>query len=161
MRTRIDACADWTTERINLPQTEEIFMAGKPFGLSVKALIFDESNRLLALKRSDGSTHFAGQWDLPGGKLDAGEQVEQALQRESLEETGLDVEPVAFAGAHEDEMEKVRVILLFFRARANDGTVRTDPNEHSEFRWVTMDEAAALDWSPQVRPIMESLAPTD
>jgi ADP-ribose pyrophosphatase YjhB (NUDIX family) len=53
---------------------------------SVSAVIFDRKRRLLLQQRSDG-----GQWGLPGGSVEIGESVRDAVAREVLEETGLRV----------------------------------------------------------------------
>jgi len=54
------------------------------------AVIRDEQGRVLLSRRREG-THLAGLWEFPGGKLEAGESIGQALRREIHEETGLDV----------------------------------------------------------------------
>jgi mutator protein MutT len=56
----------------------------------VRAIIPDASGRILLLRRAAG-THSAACWCLPGGKVDYGDLVEEALRRELAEETGLDV----------------------------------------------------------------------
>jgi 8-oxo-dGTP diphosphatase len=50
-------------------------------------------NRVLLIRR--GSEPLKGQWSLPGGMLELGEELEEAVRRELKEETGLDVEPLA------------------------------------------------------------------
>jgi 8-oxo-dGTP pyrophosphatase MutT (NUDIX family) len=53
---------------------------------SVSAVIFDRQGRVLLQQRSDG-----GQWGLPGGSVEIGESLHQAVAREVSEETGLRV----------------------------------------------------------------------
>ena len=55
---------------------------------SVSAVIFDPRGRLLLQQRSDG-----GQWGLPGGSVEIGESLREAVIREVGEETGLRVIP--------------------------------------------------------------------
>src|ERR1700721_828235 len=57
----------------------------------VGAVIKDGQGRLLLIKR--GHEPGAGLWSLPGGRIEAGETDAEALVREMLEETGLQVEP--------------------------------------------------------------------
>jgi len=45
----------------------------KPFRLAVKAVIFDDQQRCLLLRRSAINHHFVGCWEWPGGKVDEGE----------------------------------------------------------------------------------------
>ncbi|HMD47585.1 MAG TPA: NUDIX hydrolase, partial [Bryobacteraceae bacterium] len=63
----------------------------RPF-LGVGALIF-EASKILLVER--GKEPLKGYWSLPGGILETGERLEDALRREVLEETGLEVEPLS------------------------------------------------------------------
>ncbi|MGD9356332.1 MAG: Nudix family hydrolase [Chromatiales bacterium] len=54
------------------------------------AVIRDERGRVLLSRRREG-THLAGLWEFPGGKVEPDETMEQALRREILEETGLEI----------------------------------------------------------------------
>ena len=55
------------------------------FEVSVKALIYDDGGKLLVAKDE------MGKWDLPGGRVDAGENIEQCLKREVKEELGVNL----------------------------------------------------------------------
>jgi ADP-ribose pyrophosphatase YjhB (NUDIX family) len=55
----------------------------------VGALVHDDAGRLLVVRR--GRPPGAGQWSVPGGRVEAAETDEQAVRREVLEETGLHV----------------------------------------------------------------------
>ena len=61
------------------------------------AIIFDDSKKILLEKRSDN-----GHWGLPGGAVDIGESVEDAVIREVLEETGLKVRRIRLVGIYSD-----------------------------------------------------------
>ncbi|HXB62712.1 MAG TPA: NUDIX hydrolase [Acidobacteriaceae bacterium] len=58
-----------------------------------------EGETVLLVRR--GGEPLAGQWSLPGGRLELGETVEQAIVREVREETSLDVEPLQFLGVYD------------------------------------------------------------
>ena len=62
---------------------------------SVSAVIFDRRGRLLLQQRSDG-----GQWGLPGGSMEIGESVADAVRREVQEETGLRVSVRRLVGVY-------------------------------------------------------------
>ena len=129
-------------------------MSAKPFGLAVKALVKDAQGRCLLIRRSQESKHFRGQWDLPGGKVDSGEDFTSALYREAGEEIGLKVSITGVAGAAEYEMPAVRVVLLFLEARLESEQV-TLSNEHDAYLWVPLAELPQMNLSDQLRPFLE------
>ncbi|SNR74423.1 NUDIX hydrolase [Blastococcus mobilis] len=70
--------------------------AEPPVVACVGAVVQDPSGRLLLIRR--GHAPHAGLWSLPGGRVEEGETLEQAVRREVLEETGLRVRPGAVVG---------------------------------------------------------------
>ena len=111
----------------------------------------------MLIQRSRLSRFFGRQWDVPGGKVDVGEDFDEALHREVKEETGLRVNITGVAGATEHELPKVRVVLLFLETRRASGKVRLS-EEHEQFKWVSLAEACKMDLSPQVRPVVGQYA---
>ena len=73
--------------------------AGRALGVraGVSAIIFDRRGRCLLQQRSDG-----GQWGLPGGSVEIGESVRDAVIREVREETGLHVTVRRLVGVYSD-----------------------------------------------------------
>lgn len=122
----------------------------KPWGLSVRALITDAAGRCLLLRRTPGARHFAGQWDLPGGKVEPDEPLDRGLRREVREETGLEVEPLEVAGASSFELPKLHVVDVVFRVAVTAGTLRLS-SEHSEACWCGPLELAGFDLAPPAR----------
>lgn len=70
----------------------------RPF-LGVGAIVLDDERRVLLVLR--GGVPLKGEWSLPGGVLETGETLVEGMKREILEETGLLVEPVSFAGVYD------------------------------------------------------------
>ena len=56
-----------------------------------KVVIIDDDNRVLMLKRSNYVDKYAGEWDLPGGHIQVGEELSVGMRREVKEETGLEI----------------------------------------------------------------------
>jgi 8-oxo-dGTP diphosphatase len=113
------------------------------YGLSPRALIRDDAGRILFLRRAAECTYWPGEWELTGGKPEAGEDIFHCLRREALEETGLVIEPIRLIGASETDLPSVRVIYLVLEARRIGGELRLS-EEHSEFRWVVPAELSTL-----------------
>lgn len=128
-------------------------MPSKPFSLAVKAVIFDDQQRCLLIRRSAANRSFVGCWEWPGGKVDPGEDFATAVVRESREETGLEVEITALAGANEFEMPHVHVVLLCMEAKKLSGEIRLS-DEHDEFAWVSLKDLAGHNLPPQHQALM-------
>ncbi len=118
-------------------------MNDKRYVLSVGALVWNEAGCLLLLRRASSSKHFAGEWEPPGGKALTGEEVGTTVLREVREETGLDVELDAVAGAVEFELPQLRVAMLYFQAHAVSGVPRVSA-EHQDLRWVNPGEIKSM-----------------
>lgn len=102
--------------------------------LSVKAVVLHQGRVLLLVNERD-------EWDLPGGRPEAGEDHRAALAREVREETGLSVDIGALLDEHLFEVLPRRFVrILAFGctlAGANDVTLS---DEHSAAHWLPLDE---------------------
>jgi len=87
------------------------------FRIGVYALIFDDEGRVLLGHRRD-----VDWWNLPGGGMEAGETVDEALCREVREETGLEIEVERLVGVY-SKPQKQEVVLTF-RCRNIGGTLQ-------------------------------------
>ena len=110
--------------------------------LGVGAVVVDH-DRLLLVKRARGWA--SGRWAVPGGKVELGESLAEALTRELREETGLDGVCGPLIGwAEIVEPEAHFVILDFEVTLVTDG----DPvagDDAAEVRWVDLPDVAELD----------------
>jgi 8-oxo-dGTP diphosphatase len=135
-------------------------MPHKPYSLSVKVIIHDKKGRCLLLKRSMSSKGNPGKWDLPGGKVDAGENLEEGLLREVKEEGGLTISLQSVLGAAESESPTKRVAYLIFKGRLISGKVRLS-DEHDDFVWVDRKDLGSVDIATQFRSCLEAFSRTD
>ncbi|MGT9866973.1 NUDIX domain-containing protein [Stenotrophomonas maltophilia group sp. P373] len=98
--------------------------------VSVKAVIADSSGRVLFLRNP------RGELELPGGRPDVGESLEETLSREVLEECGLVVTEAAYLGSRSCAIVPGKsVLLVFYRCGHAGGAIRLS-DEHADFRWV-------------------------
>jgi 8-oxo-dGTP diphosphatase len=132
-------------------------MSEKPYGLAVRAVILDDQGRCLLLRRSGLSKHFAEKWEWPGGKVDEGEAFDEALRREVLEETGLEVSLAGVVGAAGFEMEHVQVAMLCLEAKLTGGTLLIS-EEHDQHAWVNIVEVPQWDLTEVMKELAEALA---
>ena len=107
------------------------------------AFVADAEGRYLALRRAVAPS--AGEWDLPGGFVEAGEAPADALRREIREETGLEVELLGVIGAYTSTYgdDGRHTVDIGFHARLADGQHPTDmllSVESRDARWLPLDE---------------------
>ena len=116
-----------------------------------------DGGRLLAARRS-APPELAGQWELPGGKVEPGESPEAALVRELREELGVDAEPVERVPG--EWPLKPPYVLRVWTARLLPGSGDPRPLEdHDELRWLTPGDIWSVDWLDQDVPaVREALA---
>ncbi len=110
------------------------------FGISVKSFIVDEAGQLLILRRRLNDPQSPGVWDIVGGRLEAGEEIDKGLERETREEAGIEIEIVAPL----DVQQLVRgdgqkITMIIFLCRPLSKQVRLSL-EHTEFEWAPISQ---------------------
>ena len=105
----------------------------------IERTIGDGTHEVLAGVRPPG-TSLAGFWEFPGGKLDADETFEQAVVRECLEETGLEVEVVGDFPTVTFEYEHDTVRIRFFRCIVP--AANSDQGLKEPFQWLPKSRLA-------------------
>jgi 8-oxo-dGTP diphosphatase len=121
--------------------------ARRPVDVAVGVLI-DADGRFLLTSRPAGKV-YAGYWEFPGGKLEPGETVEQALARELHEELGIAIGAAARWREEVVDYEHARVRLHFCKVRDWQGVFQ-------------MREGQAMSWQRlpvQVRPVLPGTVP--
>lgn len=100
--------------------------------VSVSAAIVDDAGRFLVIRRADN-----GHWEPPGGVLELDESIADGLVREVLEETGLDVRPIALTGVYKNMLRGI--VALVFRCEIAAGEPRAT-DEARELAWLLPGE---------------------
>lgn len=117
------------------------------------ALVIDADGRILLQRRAD-----SGDWAMPGGAMDIGETLPQAVVRETREETGLDVEITGLVGLFTDPRHVIayddgevrQEFTVVLRARPTGGRLAVSP-ESTEVAWFAPDDLAALPMAASTR----------
>ena len=105
----------------------------------VRLIINDETGRVLILKRAQTS-HSPDEWCLPGGKVDYGQTVDQAVKNELLEETSLICTSMRFLFYQDSlppEPGSMHCINLYFECGV-EGEIRLN-EESSQFAWIVAE----------------------
>ena len=130
----------------------------RPIGVGVLALI-ERDGALLTEKRSD-----CGRWGLVGGAVEVEESLEEALRRETLEETGLVVVREQLFAVFPGPSRVVRypdgnVVLLMtfvYRAEVEDFATLRRSEESEELRFFRREELSGLDVIETSEPILDA-----
>lgn len=120
---------------------------------AVSAVVPDDRGRILLIRRTDN-----GYWSIPGGGVEPGEPVSQAVTREVKEETGIDCRVTGLVGIYSDpghvaaydDGEVRQEFSICFTAQILGGTTRTSA-ESSEVRFANVDEIADHKIHPSIR----------
>ena len=133
--------------------------------LAQKSVLYDNGNILMIQKSVDDPFNPL-KWEIPGGRLELGEELPDHLRREVKEEVGLEIEigpPLAMwqwtLGSGESAKTVVAVSRLCYPLTHEislDGNVETD--YLTSWKWVPLEEIPSLDLIPTARDgILESL----
>ena len=123
----------------------------------VGAVVHDDAGRILLIQR--GKAPAAGSWSLPGGRVEPGETLVEAVQREVREETGLDVNVGEYVGTVERSAPQGGTYLIHdFRAHCAGDTEPIPGDDARAARWTG---CAELDSLPMASGVVEALADWD
>jgi mutator protein MutT len=112
------------------------------FKLGCGALIINDNNQVLLIKRGSKAKSERGVWSRPGGGVEEGESPEEAVKREIKEELGIEIEilePLDFIEHLSDTGQ--HWIALGYLAKVKNGEPRImEPEKIEEIKWFSLDE---------------------
>jgi 8-oxo-dGTP diphosphatase len=124
--------------------------------VEVAAAVIQRPDGSFLLAQRPAGKVYAGWWEFPGGKVEAGEPAAAALARELHEELGIDVVRAYPWISRRHVYEHATVNLHFFRVTAWKG--EPHPKENQDFVWQRLDEPMATPMLPANAPVLASLA---
>jgi ADP-ribose pyrophosphatase YjhB (NUDIX family) len=109
--------------------------------VGVGGVVIDR-HRALLIRR--GSEPLKGEWSIPGGMLELGEELAEGVRRELKEETGLDVEPLEIVAAfdritREGERVKYHFVIVDYVCRRKRGRLKP-ASDVVDARWVRRED---------------------
>lgn len=127
---------------------------------SVVAVIINDAGEILLTRRN--ISPFQGDWVMPGGKIDLGEQIVRALRREVMEEVGLDVEVQSLLDVFEHVTpgeDHYHFVILYYRCHPLGSDIVHNNAEVAEARWVDPEDLHGYKMPEGTRFILEKLFP--
>lgn len=109
--------------------------------------LIKNSGRYLVTRRSAVDDYMPLKWDIPGGTVDAGETLEDALIREVYEETKLKVEVhrLLYAYTNLATLPERQTFQTVYLCQYLGGEIELDPLDHDQFAWVPKADIDRLD----------------
>ena len=113
--------------------------------VGVGAIVFDADGALLLIQRATEPAK--GRWSIPGGLVELGESLADAVRRETREETGLEIEPIRIVEVVErihtnpppDHRVRYHYILVDYLCTITGGSLHA-ASDAAQARWITRDE---------------------
>ncbi|MDX7986588.1 8-oxo-dGTP diphosphatase MutT [Xenorhabdus sp. 12] len=123
--------------------------------LRIAAGVIRNSNNAIFITQRSADSHMGGFWEFPGGKLEQGENPEQALIRELKEEVGIEVTHSELLDTITHEFPDRNITLYFFLV----DEWKNEPfgREGQPYRWVLQSELIADEFPPANRSIVSFL----
>lgn len=109
--------------------------------------LIHKKDQYLVTRRSALNDYMPFKWDIPGGFVESGETIENALIREVKEETGLIVKVLSplYIYSNLSQLPNKQVFQAIYLCDFLDGTIILNPDEHDLFVWIDKAEISKLD----------------
>lgn len=123
--------------------------------IGVGAVVFGASNDILLIKR--GKAPHYGRWMVPGGRLEWGETLEEAVLREVREEAGIAIEIETFVEIIEaitPGPDGFHYVIMDYAARAVSG-VLVAASDALDAVWAPVESLDGFDLTPELVSVIE------
>lgn len=134
--------------------TDKISMPPPAPAIGVSGIAFNRQQEVLLIRRDQPPAR--GLWSIPGGKLEPGESLVEACQREFEEETGLKIRIVSLAALVERRVESFHYVIADFLVELIDdrNPIPIAGTDVSEARWITLNRLGDYETVPGLAEII-------
>lgn len=127
--------------------------------LRVVAAIIFESDQVYCFKRGASKyTYLHNKYEFPGGKVEAGETLEEALRREVMEELGVHIDIEAHFLSTTHQYPEFTAEVTFFTCRLRQPATELSLHDHTEVQLLPVDRLTELDWLAGSELVIRKLA---
>ena len=128
-----------------------------PF-ISAKAIVLRSDGAILALRRSQTCPRRPLSWDLPGGDIEFGEELEASIIREIKEEAGLTVQTVTlFDAVGFVAQDGDYWVTVAYIARVPQDTAVAISWEHDQFEWISREEFLKRESTERIKRFLNKI----
>lgn len=137
-------------------------LVNQRFHLGVYGILINDG-KVLLIKKSRGP--YKGMYDLPGGGIEFGEKIEEALRREFLEEAGIALDNISFVSNNEcfsdytndqNEPRKMHHVGLYYKVSATFESIKSDPDGQDSLgaEFISLSDLDKITISPIAEPMI-------
>lgn len=123
--------------------------------IKVVGAIIENSNLEILCALRSPKMSMPNLWEFPGGKIEKGESIRQAIEREIREELSCKVKYIEDFNDNTHEYDNVIVNLITVKCKLIEGTPTA--SEHSKLIWLKRENLDSLKWAPADVPAVEEL----
>lgn len=122
--------------------------------IKVVAAIIKNKDKIMIAQRLKGD--FAGQWEFPGGKIEAGETAEEALKREIMEEMELSIKVNEYLITAEYDYPTFHLSMDCFMCSLENEEMHL--HDHTAIQWIPLNEEIKnINWVPADVQVIEAI----
>ena len=139
-------------------------MSNKQLAIVIALIVNDKKEILLCKRHQPEDLEVHNKWEFPGGKIEFGEEPEEAVTREAKEETGVDVKvkrllPKIYTNTWQktEQREPYQVIILSYECEPLSNTLLTSDPKISEVKYVPLNKVDYENCLPKMKEIINLL----
>ena len=124
--------------------------------IEVVAAVIMQDGKVLCVQRPQNDKEYISlKWEFPGGKVEVGENREEALVREIQEELAAEIHELQYLMTVEHSYPDFHLTMHAYTCTLKSGEITL--REHVDMNWLATEDLNQLDWADADLPVVESL----